>query len=157
MLGSSTVSEAAARSWWSLLRVLHTLCLPLLHCGTVEHVPHARRLLLEELAVLSALLGPGWVERRGVLVHQMGVLGASRPTEVLDLMCTDIKTRTNVWSALVFGPKLPVVLSGSQREASSWPAWLWVRWSCWSDPPELVSWSLSCTRHPPRPVTKNHV
>lgn len=63
----------------------HALSLPLLHGGPVEHVPHARRLLLEELAVLGALLGPGGVERRGVLVHQVGVLGASRPTKVFDL------------------------------------------------------------------------
>lgn len=76
-----TVSKAAAKDL-----VKSGLSLPLLHCGPVEHVPHARRLLLEELAVLSTLLGPGRVERRGVLVHQVGVLGASGPTKVFDLM-----------------------------------------------------------------------
>lgn len=79
--GCNTVSKAAAKDL-----VKSGLSLPLLHCGPVEHVPHARRLLLEELAVLSALLGPGRVERCGVLVHQVGVFGASRPTKVFDLM-----------------------------------------------------------------------
>lgn len=62
------------------------LSLPLLHCGPVKHVPHACCLLLEELAVLCALLGPGRVKRCGVLVHQVGVFGASRPTKVFDLV-----------------------------------------------------------------------
>lgn len=61
------------------------LSLPLLHGGPVKHVPHACCLLLEELGVLSALLSPGRVERRGVLVHQVGVLCASRPTKVFHL------------------------------------------------------------------------
>lgn len=64
----------------------HTLSLPLLHRGPVKHVPHACCLLLEELAVLCALLGPGGVKRCGVLVHQVGVFGASGPTKVLDLV-----------------------------------------------------------------------
>lgn len=65
--------------------LLNELSLPLLHCGPVEHVSHAGRLLLEELAVLSALLSPGRVKRRGVLVHQVGVLSAAGPPKVLDL------------------------------------------------------------------------
>lgn len=62
------------------------LSLPLLHGGPVEDVPHACCLLLEELAVLSAVLGPGRVKRCGVLVHQVSVLGASRTAKVFDLM-----------------------------------------------------------------------
>lgn len=61
------------------------LSLPLLGGGPVKHVPHPRRLLFEELAVLGALLGPGRVEGRGVLVHQVGVLGTSGPTKVFHL------------------------------------------------------------------------
>lgn len=59
--------------------------LPLVCTGPVEHIPHACCLLLKELGVLSGLLSPGRVERRGVLVHQVGVLGTSRPTKVFDL------------------------------------------------------------------------
>lgn len=77
-----TVSKSAVRTGLSPSPILS---LPLLDCGPVKHVPHACRLLLEELAVLSALLGPGRVERRGVLVHQVGVLGATRPPKVFDL------------------------------------------------------------------------
>lgn len=58
---------------------------PLLGCGTVKHVPHACCLLLEELAVLSALLGPGRVERCCVLVHEVGVFGATGTAKVFDL------------------------------------------------------------------------
>lgn len=59
--------------------------LPLLHCWPVKHISHSCSLLLKELAVLSALLSPGWVKRCGVLVHQVGVLRASGATKVLDL------------------------------------------------------------------------
>lgn len=64
----------------------HLLSLPFLYCGTVKHVPHACCLLLKKFAVLCALLGPGRVKRCGVLVHQVGVFGASRPTKVFDLV-----------------------------------------------------------------------
>ena len=46
--------------------------------------------------------------------------------------------------------------SGAKDELwvkSSVPAWLWVRWFCWNDPPEWERWNLSCTRLPPRPAT----
>lgn len=59
--------------------------LPLLHCWSVKHISHSCSLLLKELAVLSALLSPGWVKRCGVLIHQVGVLSASGATKVLDL------------------------------------------------------------------------
>lgn len=78
--GRRSVCPAAAKR-----RLGSPLSLPLLHGGPVEHVPHACCLLLEELAVLSAVLGPGRVKRCGVLVHQVGVLGASRTAKVFDL------------------------------------------------------------------------
>lgn len=62
------------------------LGLPLLHGGPIKHIPHAGCLLLKELAVLSAFLSPGRVERRRVLVHQVGVLGATRPAKVFHLV-----------------------------------------------------------------------
>lgn len=61
------------------------LGLPLLHCRSVKHISDSSSLLLEELAVLSALLGPGRVKRRGVLVHKMSVLSAPGAAKVLDL------------------------------------------------------------------------
>lgn len=51
--------------------------LALLDGRPIENVTHAGCLLLVELGVLRVVLGPGRVEGRGVLVHQVSVLGAA--------------------------------------------------------------------------------
>lgn len=66
--------------------MFRVLSLPLLYCGPIKHISHACCLLLKELAVLGALLGPSRVKWCGVLVHQVSVLGTPRPTKVFDLM-----------------------------------------------------------------------
>lgn len=53
--------------------------------GSLKDVPHPRCLLLKELGVLRALLAPGRVKGRGVLVHQVCVLCPPRAPKVLDL------------------------------------------------------------------------
>lgn len=78
MLRLSPVSKSGRSGW-----ILGSF--PLLGRRSLKYIPYPCCLLFKELCILCTLLAPGWVKGGSVLVHKVGVFGATRTSKVLDL------------------------------------------------------------------------